>query len=550
MSNSLSLKKSRVTTIIVCLIVISSISIGFKLSYVDFNNPEIGEDTYVYVLGAFSIINGDFSQPDRKALGWSLFISPFYLLTDSIDLLDYLNITRILSIAISTVTIIPMYILARRFFDEKYSLVASCLFAFEPHLNYNSGAALSEPLLILVLILSLNFILSDKTKYHYLAFIFTGLCWWVRLEAIYPAIAIILIYFIIHRAKSNSLRNFFLCMIFLLIIISPLFIERYIQFDDPFYVWQSVTIFSENYAELLTTPENVGVVDFVEKHGILGLMDRLASGLTNLLNILIRISYPYLFILIPFGILFSLRPVEQKLKNIKANWIMIITLISVLIIPFAIIDERRFLFPIFPFLIILSTIPIQRITNYGLNTFSFNERKKSIFLVATVSIVLLLSITFTMGIGEFGYGLPNSALEYEKIKFTEYLVENFDGRILRDAVVDDYLAYVNLTSNDNDFKTFKSPRGKNPYPDLYEPGKVVRINVYGENMEKLVTNGKTVGLKYIGIMEKGSYFFPFLNDIYFNEENYPYMKKVFDSNEMGYKEFKIKVFEIDYKNFP
>jgi hypothetical protein len=537
------------TRIIFYLILIIIISLGLKLYTVDFSIPAHSDD-FGYILDSIQYGEGDFFISQKKHPGWSLVLTPFMTIINSDNFLDYGSVARILSIAISTVTIIPMYILARRFFDEKYSLVASCLFAFEPHLNYNSGTALSEPLLILVLILSLNFILSDKTKYHYLAFIFTGLCWWVRLEAIYPAIAIILIYFIIHRAKSNSLRNFFLCMIFLLIIISPLFIERYIQFDDPFYVWQSVTIFSENYAELLTTPENVGVVDFVEKHGILGLMDRLASGLTNLLNILIRISYPYLFILIPFGILFSLRPVEQKLKNIKANWIMIITLISVLIIPFAIIDERRFLLPIFPFLIILSTIPIQRITNYGLNTFSFNERKKSIFLVATVSIVLLLSITFTMGIGEFGYGLPNSALEYEKIKFTEYLVENFDGRILRDAVVDDYLAYVNLTSNDNDFKTFKSPRGKNPYPDLYEPGKVVRINVYGENMEKLVTNGKTVGLKYIGIMEKGSYFFPFLNDIYFNEENYPYMKKVFDSNEMGYKEFKIKVFEIDYKNFP
>ena len=537
------------TRIIFYLILIIIISLGLKLYTVDFSIPAHSDD-FGYILDSIQYGEGDFFISQKKHPGWSLVLTPFMTIINSDNFLDYGSVARILSIAISTVTIIPMYILARRFFDEKYSLVASCLFAFEPHLNYNSGTALSEPLLILVLILSLNFILSDKTKYHYLAFIFTGLCWWVRLEAIYPAIAIILIYFIIHRAKSNSLRNFFLCMIFLLIIISPLFIERYIQFDDPFYVWQSVTIFSENYAELLTTPENVGVVDFVEKHGILGLMDRLASGLTNLLNILIRISYPYLFILIPFGILFSLRPVEQKLKNIKANWIMIITLISVLIIPFAIIDERRFLFPIFPFLIILSTIPIQRITNYGLNTFSFNERKKSIFLVATVSIVLLLSITFTMGIGEFGYGLPNSALEYEKIKFTEYLVENFDGRILRDAVVDDYLAYVNLTSNDNDFKTFKSPRGKNPYPDLYEPGKVVRINVYGENMEKLVTNGKTLGLKYIGIMEKGSYFFPFLNDIYFNEENYPYMKKVFDSNEMGYKEFKIKVFEIDYKNFP
>ena len=538
-----------VTRIIFYLILIIIISLGLKLYTVDFSIPPHSDD-FGYILDSIQYNQGDFFISQKKHPGWSLVLTPFMTIINSDNFLDYGSVARILSIAISTITIVPMYILARRFFDEKYSLVASCLFAFEPHLNYNSGTALSEPLLILVLILSLNFILSDKTKYHYLAFIFTGLCWWVRLEAIYPAIAIILIYFIIHRAKSNSLRNFFLCMIFLLIIISPLFIERYIQFGDPFYVWQSVTIFSENYAELLTTPENVGVVDFVEKHGILGLMDRLASGLTNLLNILIRISYPYLFILIPFGILFSLRPVEQKLKNIKANWIMIITLISVLIIPFAIIDERRFLFPIFPFLIILSTIPIQRITNYGLNTFSFNERKKSIFLVATVSIVLLLSITFTMGIGEFGYGLPNSALEYEKIKFTEYLVENFDGRILRDAVVDDYLAYVNLTSNDNDFKTFKSPRGKNPYPDLYEPGKVVRINVYGENMEKLVTNGKTLGLKYIGIMEKGSYFFPFLNDIYFNEENYPYMKKVFDSNEMGYKEFKIKVFEIDYKNFP
>ena len=384
-----------VTRIIFYLILIIIISLGLKLYTVDFSIPAHSDD-FGYILDSIQYSEGDFFISQKKHPGWSLVLTPFMTIINSDNFLDYASAARILSIAISTITIVPMYILARRFFDEKYSLVASCLFAFEPHLNYNSGTALSEPLLILVLILSLNFILSDKTKYHYLAFIFTGLCWWVRLEAIYPAIAIILIYFIIHRAKSNSLRNFFLCMIFLLIIISPLFIERYIQFDDPFYVWQSVTIFSENYAELLTTPENVGVVDFVEKHGILGLMHRLASGLTNLLNILIRISYPYLFILIPFGILFSLRPVEQKLKNIKANWIMIITLISVLIIPFAIIDERRFLFPIFPFLIILSTIPIQRITNYGLNTFSFNERKKSIFLVATVSIVLLLSITFTM----------------------------------------------------------------------------------------------------------------------------------------------------------
>ena len=534
--------------IIFYFILIIIISLGLKLYTVDFSIPPHSDD-FGYILDSIQYNQGDFFLSQKKPPGWSLVLAPFMTIINSDVFLDYASLARILSIAISTITIIPMYILARKFFDEKYSLVATCLFAFEPHLNYNSGLALSEPLLILVLILSMNFILNDKPKYHYLAFIFAGLCWWVRLEAIYTMIGIILIYFIVHRTKSNSLRNFFLCMIFLFIIILPLFIQRDIQFDDPFYVWYSGTILSDDYAELLTSPENAGVVDFVEKHGILGLMERLANGLTNLFNILIRISYPYLFILIPFGILFSLRPIEQKLKNIKANWIMIIIIISVLMIPFAIVEERRYLLPIFPFLIILSTIPIQRITNYGLDTFSFNERQKSIFLVTVVSVVLLLSSTFTMGIGEFGYGLPNSALEHEKVKFTVYLVENFDGRILRDEVVNDYLAYVNLTSDDNDFKTFKSPRGKNPYPDLYEPGKVVRMSVYGKTIEELVTNGEPRGLKYIGILEKGSYFFPFLNDLYYIEENYPYMKKVFDSDEMGYKEFKIKIFEIDYKNF-
>ena len=154
-----------------------------------------------------------------------------------------------------------------------------------------------------------------------------------------------------------------------------------------------------------------------------------------------------------------------------------------------------------------------------------------------------------MGVGEFGYGQPNSVMEHKKIEFTEYLVENYDGRILRDETVTDYLAYVSLTSGDNDFKSFKSPRGKNPYPDLYEPGKVVWLSVNGKTIEELVTNGETRELKYIGIIEKGSYFFPFLNDLYHFEERYPYMEKIFDSDEMNYKKFKIKAFEINYQKF-
>ena len=536
-------------TIFFCLAIIVVISIPLKLYTVDFS---IGThyDDMEYVLDAIQYSEGDFFLDQKKNPGWPLFLTPFISLLNSEHFLDYSNFARILTLTISTITIFPIYVLARKFFSEKYSVVAASLFAFEPHLNYNSGTPFSEPLVILILITTMIFILHDKTKYHYLAFVFAGFCWWIRLEAIYPVIAIILIYFVIHRSKPNSLRNFSLCMVFLLITISPLFIQRDLQFDDPFYVWWGGTILAENYSEHLTSPEDAGITDFVEKHGILGLMDRYVNGLANLFNVLFRILYPYLFILIPFGILFSLRPIEQKLKHIKTNWIMILSLIAVLAIPFAIIEERRFLFALFPFVIILSTIPIQRVTNYGLSTFSFNERQKSVFLVIVVGVVLLLSTTFTMKVGEFGYGLPNSVLEHEKIEFTKYLVENFDGRILHDEDVVDYLVYVYLTQDDNaDFKEFKSPRGKDPYPDLYEPGKVVWLQVNGKTIEELITNGETIGLKYIGILEKGSYFFPFMNDLYYNEEKYPYMEKIFDSNEMNYKEFKIKAFEIDYEKF-
>ena len=537
---------SRVT---LYLIFISLISLGLALFTIDFSIPPHADDIG-YVLNAIQYNEGDFFLHQKKHPGWSLVITPFISIIDSDNFLDYTNLVRGLSLIISTASIFPMYVLARKFFNEKYSIVAASLFAFEPHLNYNSGAAFSEPLLIIAMIFTMLFILNDKTKFHYLAFIFAGLCWWVRLEAFYVIIAIIIIYFVVHRNKPNFLRNFSLCIVLFLLIISPLFIQRDLQFDDPFYVWYSGTMLADDYAELYASPNDAKITDLVEKNNFLGLIDRLANGLTSLFNILFRISYPYLFILIPFGVLFSVRPIDQKLKNIKANWIMILTLIGVLVIPFTVFEERRFLLPLFPFLIILATIPIQRVTNYGLNTFSFNETQKSIFLVIITSIVLLLAATFTMGIGEFGYGLPNLTLENEKIKFTEYLVENFDGRILRDNQTLDYLAYVSLTSDNNiDFKEFKSPRGKDPYPDLYEPGKVVLLSINGKTAEELVANGQAKGLKYIGILEQGSNFFPFLNDLYYNEENYVYLKKIFDSNEVNYEEFKIKVFEIDYKKF-
>jgi len=42
---------------------------------------------------------------------------------------------------------------------------------------------------------------------------------------------------------------------------------------------------------------------------------------------------------------------------------------------------------------------------------------------------------------------------------------------------------------------------------------------------------------------------PFTDELYYNYNQYPYLKKIFDSDEFGFKTLKIKVFEINYEKF-
>ena len=555
MSNSLSLKKSRVTTIIVCLIIISSISIGFKLSYVDFNNPEIAEDTYVYVLGAFSRINGYFSHPDRKALGWSLFISPFYLLTDSIDLLDYLNITRILSIVISTVTIIPMYILARRFFDEKYSLVASCLFAFEPHLNYNSVLGLSEPIFILGITLASVFILQKNHNwYFYLSFLLAGIVWWIKFNGIIMIVILSIVFFIVYKPSSKNFLKYLLCIALFIIIVSPILIQRYDQFGDPLYFAVSDNHFIgdaySNYA-INTKDIEYSASDYIQDNGVISFVERFGlAGLHIMVLDIFKMLFPYLIFLVPFGILFSLRAFAQDKDYIKSIWILLLVNLGFLIIVFSVWGDMRLIYHVFPFIIIISTIVIQRVVKHGLSTFQFSEKQKNFFLVGIIGIVIISSGILTLRIGE-----TDELLDQERIEFSKLLTQKFHGKISAGGDVLRLLTYTQLQDSPHLFKEFKIStydftigRESNIFAS---ENMLERIILYAKSLDELIEIGKEYDLKYIAINKEQSKndWYGYLTNLYDEGENYPFLTKVLDTKEIGFKKFKVKVFEINYDKF-
>ncbi len=541
-------KNNNLRKILLVLGIISILSIFLKLHTSDFTFP-VNSDPLAYTLAGISHTNGDFSQSSHRGTGWSIFVSLFYHFINSENFIVFSNTIKILSLSISTITISLVYLLCRKFFNSKYSLVGAAFFAFEPHLNYNAGFGLSEPFFHLAIIGAFYFIVSKDTKFVIPSLVICSIIWWIRFNGIIFFIIILIIYFITLRKSPNFYRNLCIGICLFLIIASPMLYQKNAQFDDPFFYAYSQYVFTgswENAISIEYENSETGFVDYIETQGIPSFLNNyVLSGLANIIETLWRISFPYFFILLPFGIIFSFRTFDQEKKYILSNWIFILISMGSLVITFSLIPEKRFLYYIFPFMIIFCLIPIQRVTEYGLNTFSFSQKQKTIFLIIVVSIALILGTMFTLR-----YDVLDESLEDEKIIFSDYVVKNLDGKLLREFGGSlDYLRLTYVLNSPDGFSNCKVEYNKTLCGYEKSIGHLETITISGNTIEEILSKGETYDLKYILSNEQKNVFHGFVDDIYHNEKEFPYLKKIFDSQEDDYKLLKVKIFEINYDEF-
>jgi len=533
--------KLKTKYVILLLALILVISLGFKLVVSDFSIP-VNSDNLDYTLFAIAHTNGDFSQSSHRGMGWSMFTSIFFGFIDSDNLLDYSVTIKSLSIIVGLSTIPVIYLIGRKFFDQRYSLFAAGLFAFEPHLNYNSTLGLTEPIFILAVVGSFYFILNQNTRLFLISSILAGVAYWIKINGLWVFIVISIIYFVIKKKSWKLVATYGIGIGIFLLIISPVLYERNNEFGDPFYSVYKDTIFAGSYESMLNAIEDkkkISVFDYIENNGILSFVNvYLLTGLYNTLAVTWSLSFPYLFILIPFGILFSFRAFDQNRNFIKSNWLFIIISIAFLILTMAIVPDRRFVMYLLPFLIIFSVIPVQRVIEYGLSTFSFSRKQKDIFLIGVIMTVIILS---TIVIVRY---IPDSQLESEKLEFSKYALENFDGVTLRDYTGSlDYVQYLLIS---NSFENYKINSGiletsNTKFKETDAPN--------GKTIEELIISGKNYNLKYFISNEIPGIIHPITDEIYNDHSKYPYLKKIFDSEKYGFQKLKIKVFEIDYEYF-
>lgn len=459
--------------------------------------------------------------------GWPSLVSFFFMNLNSENFIDYVHTQRILSIIISVLTIIPIYLIAKKFFDKTWSIIATALFVFNPKIIENSLLGVTESLYLFLITIGLFLLLSKNSLHAYISFIIIALVSITRYEGLLLLIPFSIIFFIKFKNEKKIIFKYILALLLFLLIIIPVgalrmessgqdgFISHYTA--GLIYVSDDLVEGTEEDEEWIIEGQNN--IPIFLKNGIYGFIK--ALGL---------LLIPFSIFLIPASLIIIFTKKYQKKIDLKVSSIILLTGIMCIPAFYAFgrnIDDPRFIFVFLPFLCILS-IPILKDIQEKIN-------KKRIFSICFIG-VIIIGGTMIMEYQKTDY--ENEREVYQIIK---YVIENTDG--------------VNAISPESRY--FKTAEIEHKWPNISnlevsDSGHVSReINrIFAEDfktLNELLIESKKIGITHLIVDGKDSR--PdFLNLIYQNDENYPFLERIYDSTEHGL-EYHVKIYLINYEHF-
>ena len=517
------------------LAVIIILSITIRLYYFPTGIPITfdGIDYFSYAINISEL--GDFPNVVMPNSGWPSFVSLFFSLYNSENFLDYMNLQRIITVIFSVMTTILVYLLCTRFFDKYYALLGSILFAFEPRLIFNSLAGLTEPVYIFTITLALFLHLSKNSKYVILSFAIIGLSTIFRYEGFLLIIPFSIIFFIRFRKESKFLLKYFVAISFFLIIILS---WSYLQYESAgtFSTLNSISngpFFISHYLiqESTTGPGGLPLDPAVIE---LDIPSFISNSIELFVRYLVTINIPYFFFFVPFGVVIVARNYFLKKNNIQRN--TIILFILALIIPAVYAYGRdyqdlRYLFVLFPIFSILS-IPLIIKINQKI------KNKKLLYIIILACI--MLSSTIFLESEKIDH-----EIELESFNIATYLV-NYDVKGVNNYQGNKYVKVAEIQKAWPDVPSFDIVDTEGNRGHVKIDMKKISVSNF-ESLTDFIKMSRNQGLSHLVIYENNRDV-KFLNDVFSNENSYPYLIKEFDSLESNYKK-RVKIFEIDYVMF-
>jgi hypothetical protein len=540
---------------VVCLTLIGIVGLAIRIYSYPYDLP-VYQDVSDYFWYAIDMsILGEFPQmAPSQALailpypgysfpnnGWPVFLSLFFSLANFENVQGYMDLQRCVAITVSILTIIPLYFLCTKFFGKYFSLLGTALFAFQPRLIENSLLGGNEPLFLFLGVCVLTLFLNKNIKIMYASFVVAGLFSLVRYEGLLILIPMTIVFFYRFRFSKTSIARYIIVVGLVLLILLPM---AYIRIETlgydgllsniiagPKYIESTVS-----GGEVLRDNLEIGQVSGTEK-----IFYFIQNGVQNLVRNLTISLIPTFSFLVPIGIFFLCRKLDYKKIT------LIITLVVFLLPAFYAysrdFQEYKYLFILFPIFSIVSMFTLRRIF------IGFNESSK-IFVVLLIGFLIL-------SMGYVVYFSPDLEHEQEALaiatiikdttkKINPYYPEGvYFIHVVKNADLEEFpVLSTAIPSNNKQISTQDWIKYReNSSLELIPASDMDRIN----SVEDYIKFGKEVGLTHL-VMDGKNAQSNVLNDVFYNEKNYPYLLKQFDSTEHGFK-YHMKIYEIDFQLF-
>lgn len=506
--------------IFLCLLLIGIIGLLVRL-YFEPPIPFTGDAMSYFVYAVDTGLKGKLSDVYFLGnSGWSLLLSAFFSMTKYDDPIFLMELQRSLSIFISVVTIIPVYFLCRRFFNQSYSLIGASLFLFQPHLIINSTLGITEPLFLFLGISSLTLFLSNNHKIIYASFAVAGLFTLIRFEGLLFFAMLSIMFFVKYRNEKKYFLRYPLVLTIFVLVLLPVAYSNFETHERDGFVSELFDTSKYPYRFLEGKP------DFDDQlygdASSANMQNFLTIGIKNTIWFFGLASIPIFIFIVPVGVVLIIK----NKNNLKIDFkIVTVILVSItMLIPAFYsyargLEDVRYLFMIFPLLVLISL--------YGVSKWKIKNHH--LMMVGIITAIILTSFLY---------------LDFKKIDY-DYENEVF--------LITQFITSKTSVINDNsaDIRYRMTAAVVTYWPDLPTPTSELKpeilqiISPIGYNsLIEFVDLSKDKGLTHLAV-DGRDHQPEFLRDVFYHDEKYVYLTKVFDSKDHGMS-YHVKIFKIDY----
>ena len=530
--------------IILYLGLILTLGLSLRFYYLPYDVPIATDGFYSFVYAAKTVFEGNLPVGyGTTNSGWANFLALFFSLSDTSDPFYLMQIQRSLSVILSSLTIIPAFFIFRKFVNVRWALFGCLLLIIEPRLLMSSLEGINYQLFFLLFVLVIALFLTKTKLTLFLSFGCIACATLVRYEGLLLLIPLSTMYFLKFKDKKSVVK--FLGMIFIVIIIlAPISVLRIQATENLCYETSfGVRCGSDGFTHdilvgqrFLSHTLNAALGQEVSEIAIYLFnennekTDNYAVLFVN--KIIVSFSALLKFIglaLIPYFAFFVLYNIILRIKNkksIKLDWDkkMIVFTASIMFLPALYaymrgIEEIRYVLIIIPLVCILSIS--------WTNSISEKISKNLGVIIILMVLVLISSIIF---------------IEFEK----RDSIHDRESFLISQKIVE----LTNMTNSFHQSGYVKTAVLSSSWPVLPEAsqnGKPIHVfqkvstNDY-DDLAEFIIDSRKYDLRYLVVDEDNELFAA----LRINPTVYPYLIKIFDSDEVGYKNH-FMIYEIDYK---